>query len=101
MKKILPIIVVLMLVLTPSVLAIRYTPSCIDTNTVLWDGTVNRTVNGNLTVFQYSYTESCEYGCVNDSVTSQCAPAPFNVSLNIIIPLLIGILVVFWWLVKK
>ena len=95
------IILMLVLIMIPSVQAFRYTPSCLDNMTVLWEGTLNRTIDGNTTAYTFNYTERCDFGCINDTVTSQCSPAPFNVAIYIILPLLLGIIVIFYWMVKK
>lgn len=81
---------------------IRYTPSCLDNQTLQMTGVVEREINGTPSgTFGYTYNETCEYGCVNDTVTSQCAPAPFNATLNIGIPVIVVFIVLLVWLLRK
>ena len=90
--------VLLLLVFTPSVLAqFTLTPfttiSCSSNQTLFVETNETRCIDGVCKEFAITTEQFCNYGCTEENVQPQCQPAPFEVNVFFIIPI-IGILLV-------
>lgn len=66
MRKIIGIMVLSLILILPGipgVSAIHYIPECQASGNLLWVAELNKTVDGDVKVYNLTYPEVCEFGC--------------------------------------
>jgi len=95
-KYLMCIVMGAILIASASADAVKYSPSCLDAGRLLWNATILKDRDGNLTSYNINFTETCQYGC--DSTFNGCAPAPFvrYIQTGAIILFMFFIFIIIW-----
>ncbi|KKN60113.1 hypothetical protein LCGC14_0534910 [marine sediment metagenome] len=74
---------------------------CTSNNTLEVITNETRCIDGICKVFFKSTEQFCNFGCVEDEVTPQCAPAPFEVTTFYVAPIVALFFIFIIWLGRR